>query len=78
MLAAVYAHYYPSPAVSSQSVVHYDGGLSLGHLVAPAHYAVPLAYAAPLAHYAAPIAYDDHYDDHDEHDEHVCTYIYLN
>ncbi|XP_050342982.1 cuticle protein 7-like [Nymphalis io] len=69
LLAAASAGYYPGHghAVSSQSIVRHDEGLSLGHIAAPAHYAVPLVQAAPLAHYAAPVAYAGHYDGHDEY-----------
>ncbi|CAH0728852.1 unnamed protein product, partial [Brenthis ino] len=75
LLAAANAGYYPDHghAVSSQSIVRHDEGLTLGHIAAPAHYAIPLVQAAPLAHYAAPtayatpLAYAGNYNGHDEH-----------
>ncbi|XP_023954655.2 cuticle protein 18.6-like [Bicyclus anynana] len=70
LLTAVNAVYYPGPALSSQGIVRHDANLALGHIAAPAHYAVPLVHAAPLAHYAAPAiypGYDVHGVGHDEY-----------
>ncbi|XP_039748554.1 cuticle protein 8-like [Pararge aegeria] len=69
LFTAAKAVYYPAPAVSSQAILRHDEGLALGHIAAPAHYAVPLVHAAPLAHYAAPVysGYDVHGDGHDEY-----------
>ncbi|XP_045764360.1 uncharacterized protein LOC123866727 [Maniola jurtina] len=70
LLTTANAVYYPAPAVSSQAILRHDEGLALGHIAAPAHYAVPLVQAAPLAHYAAPAlygGYDVHGDGHDEY-----------
>ncbi|XP_050669091.1 cuticle protein 8-like [Leptidea sinapis] len=74
VVAVANAGYYHAPAVSSQSIIRHDEGLTLGHLAAPSHYAVPLAYAAPLAQYAAPLTHYDApaaYEGYNGHDEYA-------
>ncbi|KAF9405902.1 hypothetical protein HW555_013528 [Spodoptera exigua] len=54
------AHYSPTGAVSSQSIVRHDEAhpaAHVAHVAAPVHYAAsPVHYAAAPVHYAAPVA----------------------
>ncbi|XP_052750382.1 cuticle protein 7-like isoform X2 [Galleria mellonella] len=67
MLAAASSSPY-GHAISSQSIIQHNGAYApIGHIDAPALYAVPLVHAAPLAHYDAPISYDEHDDGVDDY-----------
>ncbi|VVC93495.1 unnamed protein product, partial [Leptidea sinapis] len=58
VVAVANAGYYHAPAVSSQSIIRHDEGLTLGHLAAPSHYA-----AHPKYDFAYSVS-DPHTGDH--------------